>query len=443
MAALFLPPPARADFQLPDLISARSISGQFAVIKAQQVSPLANLPEVRTNTSLVHLEPALLAVSAERIRNSLWRTLGIDGMIPGGQIFLALHPASSLDETVTVYSQPFNHAWMYRVELPDIVSRARLIKALTGVVLLEYANRNSGGHSAEVPVWLLEGLSQQLRENIEPEIVSLSPDDTVNGYQEGRLVLNDVALNDLEPARKILQNATPLTFDQLSWPTPAELNGADGGAYGASAQVLLNDLMQLPDGKASLRRMLQILPHYYNWQMAFRAAFQNDFPTPVDMEKWWALESVDFVSRDVGPQWTPEVSRAKLDGILSVPINFRSASNSFPVHGDISLQMLIGNFDSQQETEILRQKVRDLDLSQLQMAPAFAGLNRAYRQTLADYLDEQPTASATRWIKRPPTRPSPRKIVSRLDALDARRRVLETALDGASQPALTERSPRL
>ena len=85
---------ARAEFSLPDKILARSISGQFIVAGAQQISALAGSPAVVTNTDFVRLEPALLAVSAERIKQSLWRELDIEPNAPqGGEIFLALHPA--------------------------------------------------------------------------------------------------------------------------------------------------------------------------------------------------------------------------------------------------------------------------------------------------------------------------------------------------------------
>ncbi|HXE42474.1 MAG TPA: hypothetical protein VN516_05570, partial [Candidatus Baltobacteraceae bacterium] len=68
-----------ADAQLPPsmAIAARSISGQFSVIAAQQTSPLANQLMVLTNSELVRLEPALLAVSAERIKKFLWQELGM------------------------------------------------------------------------------------------------------------------------------------------------------------------------------------------------------------------------------------------------------------------------------------------------------------------------------------------------------------------------------
>jgi len=441
--AVFFPPFCHAGFVLPDLVSARSISGQFAIIGARQVSPLADTLAFKTNSALVHLEPALLAVSAERVKRSICGRLGIDGSAWHGQIFLALHPAQSLDDNVAVLSTRFNNAWIYRVDLPDIVSRTRLTRALTGVVLLEFANRAAGNHSAEVPEWLIDGLSQLLLNGVAPEIVSL-PDDVMNGATANGVVDNDFRLDSLAKARRVLKASGPLTFGQMSWPTAPQLSGDDGGVYRASAQVFVSDLLDLKNGAADLRSMLQALPQFYNWQLAFRTAFQNDFASPLEVEKWWALQSVDFVSRGDGPQWTPSVSAEKLDEILSVPIDYRAASNNLPMYSEISLQMAVGNFDPQLQAEILREKVRELDLAQLQMAPQFAVLNSQYREVLADYLgDESSASTVSRWIKHPPAPASPRKTLEKLDALDARRRALETTLDAAAQPALTERSPQL
>jgi hypothetical protein len=443
LAGVLLPAVCRADFQLPDMVSTRSNSGEFAIISAQQVSPLAYSLAFKTNITLVRLEPALLAVSAEHMRDSIYQQLGINDVAWRGQIFLALHPARSLDEEVTIVSSRFNNAWIYRVELPDIVSRGRLVRALTGVVLLEYANRTAGAHSAEIPAWLAEGVSQQLFDNVSPEIVSIGPGQTINGYAEDRIVDNDFSFNSLTHARWVLKNAEPLTVEQLSWPTDEQLSGADGGVYRASAQLFVCDLLGLQDGAEKIRAMLQALPQFYNWQLAFRAAFQAQFSSPLDLEKWWALQSVDFVSRDAGPQWSPEVGREKLDEILAVPMDFRSASNNLPLRAEISLQTVINNIEPQRQVAILQEKMRELDLAQLQMAPELAVLNDQYRRALADYLNENPQASVSRWIKRPPARPSQRKTIERLDALDVQRRAMENALDGVSQPALTEISPHL
>ena len=54
-----------------------------------------------------------------------------------------LHPARSLDEPVTIASNPFLNRWNYRVELPDVLANTRYARALSAVLLLEIANRSA------------------------------------------------------------------------------------------------------------------------------------------------------------------------------------------------------------------------------------------------------------------------------------------------------------
>ena len=427
-SALFFPAIARAQ-ALSDAAATRSsVSGQFIVIGANPGPP----PAAVTNAEFVRLDPALLAVSAERVKKPLWRQLGIDPMMPWrGRIFLALHPAASPHEDVTIISTRFVGVWNYRVELPEVVSRMRLTRALTGAVLLELANRdNPGDRSAEIPTWLTEGLAQQLLSDT-PEMILSPPDQAVNGLLENRSAI-ERGVDALAKARPVLQDHPALTFEQLGWPDDAQLSGDDGGIYCASAQLFVGKLLELNQGAEHLRVMLQILPRYYNWQTAFRAAFAADFPRPIDLEKWWALQTVSFAARAAGPLWTPAASRDKLDEILSVPVEMRSASNSLPVHAEISLQVVIRSFDAARQAAILQTKLQDLALAQWRMAPQFVVLTDAYRRALADYLGGRigaaPAVRAA--VKHPPVAPPKRNAadtVKKLDALDAQRRAMETA----------------
>ena len=431
---------ARAQFSPPGKNSARSISGQFIVNGTAQFSPLANSPRIAADTNLVRLEPALLAVSAERVKDSLWRTLEIKSDIPWrGQIFLTLHPARSTDEGITIVSRHAADGWSYQVQMPDVLSRTRLAQAMTAVLLLEFANRNAPSHSGEIPAWLTDGLSQQLLTAGSPEFILSSPDKVVNGLPSTRINSTERGMDSLSGARRVLRNSFALTFEELSWPTDAQSNGNDGGAYHASTQLFVSSLLGLKIGASHLRAMLQNLPQCYNWQTAFQNAFRDDFSKPLDVEKWWALQVVNFAAHNPGPGWTPAVSREKLDEILRVPVEMRTASNSLPAHAEISLQAVIRNVDSARQTEILQTKLRDLGLAQLRVAPQFAALTDGYRRAIAGYLGEHRTAAtgnghAPAMLKRT----SARDTLKKLDALDALRRTIESTVkpDTSIQPSL-------
>jgi len=433
---------ARAQASFPDTSSARSVSGRFIVTGVPSRpggSRLAAMPEIATNTDFVRLEPALLTVSAERIKESLGRELnpelrGLDlPTPPRGKIFLALHPAQSTDEGVTIVSRRSPDGWDYQVRLPDVLSRTRYLRAMTGVLLLGFANRDPAQRdSAEIPAWLTDGLSQELLATAGQEIILSSPDKVVNGLPVSRTVTTARGMDSLAGARRVLRDHAVLTVEQLSWPTDAQLSGADGGAYRASAQLFVNELLALKNGPAHLRAMLETLPKFYNWQMAFQTAFRENFPRPLDVEKWWAVQVVSFVARDPGPAWTPAVSRDKLDEILSVPVEMRTASNALPAHAEISLQAVIRNFDRARQVAILQTKLRDLELSQLRLAPPFAVLADGYRQVLADYLDPGKRARPAQHLgKHPPVvslKPTVAGTLKKLDALDAQRRAIESAI---------------
>jgi len=427
----FLPVSAGGQPSPPVVNSVQSASGQFVVTGPAQFSPLAHLPGVAANTNFVCLEPAVLSVSAERIKDSLRRQLGIEPDAAWqGKIFLVLYPAQSLDDAVTITSQPFLNHWNYRVQLPDVLPKVRFLRAMTGVLLLDLANRNARHeHAREIPDWLTDGLAQQLSGSELPEFILSAPGKLINGVPQNRLVATQRGLDPLADAHRVLHDHAALTFDELSWPTDIQLNGGDDGVYRASAQLFVSELLQLKNGPACLRVMLAALPGRYNWQTAFQSAFHENFPRPIDVEKWWALQVVSFAALGPGPRWTPAVSREKLDEILSVPVAVWTASNALPARTEVSLQAVIRNFDPPRQSAILQIKLRDLELALLRMAAPLAVLTDEYRLAVAGYLGENKNVRQPPWSKHPlPQKTSARATLKKLDELDAQRRIIESSI---------------
>lgn len=413
----------------------RSASGQFVVAFTPNDSPFYHRPDVTTNTTILRLEPSLLAISAERFKAALWQTLGLPTDYPwSGKIFLTLHPARSTDETVLIASEPFIHNWNYRLELPDLITRNRYARAMSAVLLLELANRNVpvNGHPAIVPPWLADGLARQIAEADATQLILSAPTKKVNGLAQTRV--NEVrrGLDPLAAARRVLRENPTLTFDQLCWPDAAQMNGDDGGAYLASVQLFVHELLDLKNGPAKMRAMSGQLAARQNWQTAFFTAFRDDFRSPLEVEKWWALRVVAFAARDPGPRWTTAVSRQKLDAILSVPVDVRFASNALPSHAEISLQAALRNFEPARRDEIIQTKLRDLELVQLRLAAPLAPIGDAYRNALANYLGEQ-KKRAFIWFRKN----DPAALLKKLDDLDARRQEIETALERKALPVPT------
>jgi hypothetical protein len=425
---------ARGQFALPDQNAVRSFSGQFIVSRAPDDAPWIRKIST-TDTNFVHLEPALLAITAERFKTFLWQQLGLKPDAPWlGKIYLALHPARSLDETVTIVANPFVNHWDYRVELPDTLLSTRYARALVAVLLSEIANRNArtDGPATEIPAWLVDGFARQVLAADRDQILVTPPARRKDGLPAGRFDQTKLDFDALAAARPVLQNLPVLTFDQLSWPTGEQLAGADGGAYFGSAQLFVSELLTLKNGPDKLRALLAELPAHWNWQTAFFAAFAEDFKRPLDVEKWWALRVVNFSTFASGPLWTVAVSRDRLEALMSVPVEVRGDSNALPGHAEISLQAALKNLPRAQRDAVLRIKVRDFALEELRMPPPFGALAENYRAVLADFLGEMkktaPVAASNLHPRPVDLRPGLAETLNKLDALDRRRREAEIRL---------------
>jgi hypothetical protein len=423
----------------------RSASGQFVITYQQETSPLYRRPELSTNAAILQLQAPWLAVSAERFRSVLWRELGIAPNSPwSGKIFVTVYSARSLSDSVVIAPQPFLRTWNCALDLPDLINSNRYARALSAVLLLELANRNTpvNSRSAELPAWLVDGLAREVIESDESPSILSKPTKIVNEMPQADVDKTKRGLDTLASARRILQSSGALTFDQLSWPTDAQMNGDDGGVYLATSQLFINELLKLKQGQDKLQEMIRQLSHCQNWQTAFFRAFRDHFSTPLEAEKWWALRVVAFAARDPGPRWTVVASRQKLDTLLAVPIGVRYASNALPVRTEVSLQSAIQSFDDEQRVRVLETKLRDLELVRLRLAAPFILVADGYYNAIADFLGAKKGANGPR-----PTRSkfilfrgeigNVKALLKKLDTLDARRRQIEAGLDKKGVPAAT------
>jgi hypothetical protein len=421
--ALFLS--TGAQLALADGISARSVSGQFVIHAPPFPSPA--FPKLENDPGFVRLELALLTVSCERIKQLLYRSIGANASWRG-KVYLALYPARDGNESITITSEKYRDGWQYRVEMPDIVERRRYVRAMVEVLLLEYANRNAGEHSAEIPVWLVEGFSQELLASNEIEIILPPPHGVVNGLNLTSTTINARKTDPLEKARQQLRMLPPLTFDGLSWPAEDTLSGEAGQCYRLSAQLLATRLLDLKDGPASLRSMLTELPQHYNWQFAFLNAFRSYFESPRDAEKWWALQVVRFTGRDVAQTWPLAESLQKLEQTIRSPVQIRATSSELPLHGDASLQTIIREWDPANQTQVLSSTLVQLDYLRFQVTPQLISLLDDYRQTIRAYLQTRDQAGFFNFYrKNAAARKSSDRALAQLNELDARREAFRSS----------------
>jgi hypothetical protein len=257
------------------------------------------------------------------------------------------------------------------------------------VLLLEMANRNADAHSAEIPPWLTEGLVQELLATDGMEFILPPPKSIENGLTLSRMSVNERRKDPLEHALATLRSRPPLTFEQLSWPGEEQFYGDTGDIYRSSAQLFVDQLLQLKDGPACLRATLDELPRRYNWQFAFLSGFQLYFPRQLDVEKWWALQLVQFTGRDLMQTWTPEESWKKLDEALHARVEVRQNPDQLPLRTAVTLQTIIREWDALRQSQVLQRRLQDLNAVRLRVAQDLVSLVDDYRDVLGVYLKER------------------------------------------------------
>jgi len=403
-----------------DLVSARSQSDQFIVYAGPSSGSLPPFLGLMKNEGFVQLEPRLVAVSCERMKQILLRELGATGPWRG-TIYVVLRPAKGARDTITITSERFKNDWQYRVDMPDVVDRSRYVRAVVQTLLAEMADRGARTRAAEVPTWLVEGLSQLLLASNEAEIILPPPRASGNGISFSMTQVKGRKESLAQQVQKKLRGRTPLTFDELSWPTEEQLSGDAADLYAGSAHLFVGELLRLPQGRASLCAMLAGLSRHYNWQVAFLEAFHGSFERPLDVEKWWALSRVQAGGRDSSQTWSREDSWQKLDQALRTPVLVRTGSNELPLHGEVPLQTIIREWDTVPQTQTLNSTLRTLDLVRLRLAPEFAGLAQDYYQVIKTYLQQRDHGgSVLPFSRKASRRRAVETAIQQLDALDAR-----------------------
>lgn len=421
-----------------------SASGQFAVFGALSTASASWMPAISAATNFIALQPPLLVVSCERIKQKLWAELGATAPWRG-KIYVNLYPARSANATVGIATEASPGGWNYRLALPDTLPRECFVRAVVNVLLLEIANRNAGVHPAELPHWLGEGLCGEMRAENDVELLLPPPTLSVHGLSISPHVSSERWSNPLEHAKYGLGTQPPLTFEQLSWPVEGQLADDGGEIYRCSAQLFVHLLLRLPDGPACLRTMLDESPRYYNWQFAFLHAFRSHFQNLLAVEKWWALQVVQFTGHDLSQMWPAETSWTRLDEIIRSPMDVRTGKGELPLHTEVRLQTIIREWNRARQRQLFQRKLAELDVARLRMAPVVVPLVDDYRRVIQTYLQKINSSGSILTFNRRlgliPDR-APDEAISRLDVLDLRREALRpqpaTAVTAATPTASAE-----
>jgi hypothetical protein len=416
----FLPAPADP-MQTP-------VAGGWAYLLSSSASPALR------NNDEVYLEPAMLVVSCEQVKNLLLARLEMADRWQG-RIDLTINPSLAEGKGPQLRAEFSPRGWNYKLELPHRMQEEILMRWLIFGMLLEVANRQAGAQSADVPLWLVEGVSADLQANNFPTYI----------HQPGQNWTMDLRWNkraEMMPTE--LSKNAPLSFQQLSWPRASDLRPEGLPLYRSCAQFFLEDLLRLEDGRACLRSMIGQLPQHWNWQTAFLQAFHSHFEQLLDVEKWWSVNCVNLVSEYKVQTWSDADCLKTLQSSLDVPVSVHFEADQLPVQAMITLQEVIRQWRPSEADEALQRAVGGLKFLAPRATPQWRPLVQLYLKTLLDYLHASRMAGQDRQLGRnsPQILPGAKAdAIKQLNALDRQREAMRPSAVSTNLPQLSAAEP--
>jgi len=394
------PPPMRLE----------SRSQQFIVFGSAPGTALGPPSLSLLETNHLQMEPTVLVLTCERVRTELLKELGL-GDAWAGRIQITVQGDRRPTEPVIVESQWFPGGWRYRMVVPGQLERPRLVRALTRVLLLELANRgNRSQRPAEIPLWLEEGLATHL--------LALHGDNLVPEIRTRVTLIQSASPDVFLEARRLLLGRELVAFTDLAHARAGQFTDEQWEVFRRTAQLLVAELMNLPDGRAALQDFLGQLPRYLNPQLAFLRGFAPHFPTPLDAEKWWSVVWMNFTARDRHMRLSLTHSLGQLEDILAAPIAVRLGTNAVPGRKDLPLREVIAHTEFTQHQPDVAQATFQLQLLQHTAPVELSRLIGDYRQALLHYLKRRTGFSSTTTSKNADAKLATREVLEKLDLLD-------------------------
>lgn len=361
-------------------------------------------------TNHVQMEPMVLVLTAERVRAELITELGL-GEDWRGRITITVQGDLPPATPVMVESQFFPGSWRYRLVVPGQLDRPRLLRGLTRALLLEFANRgNASSRLAEVPLWLEEGIATHL--------LALHGESLVPEVRSRLTVTRSAAPDAFVEARQRLRGQELMPFSELAFAQAGQFAEEDWETFRRTAQLLVAELLNLPEGRAAVGEFLRQLPAYLNSQLAFLRAFTNRFPTMLEMEKWWAVVWMNFTAQDRHMRLSLAHSLGQLDDVLAPPINVRLDAGAVPGRKDLPLREVIAHTDFAQHHATVLRAALQLQLLQVSAPVELARLIGDYRHALQHYLKRRGAPDSRSTTVSADAKLAAKEVLERLDLLD-------------------------
>jgi len=360
-------------------VTTRSVSGQFVVYGLGSAIPASAAQVRRVGTNeFISLRPDILAVTAERTKRALEQLLEVEDPWKG-TVHLQIQNVPAMSQPLAVQTRSFRDGWQFAVSVPETVEWERLVRALVEVSLLERANRaNASPDAALVPLWFTTGLHELLMAGSGRDLVT----------ESGTLINRSERRPDpLRLIRADLAGREPMAFGEFSLLDRGDLADPERfRQYQASVALFMNEWLQEAGGRAAAAEFLRRLPENLNWQTTFLQVNGARFPRLLDVEKWWAVASVEALAIDGSQRWPRERVLERLAEILTETADVRADTNSPAVRQTLPLRELIVTWDFESQRELLVRKVSQLRALGIRSPPTLAPLVSDSARVLEDYV---------------------------------------------------------
>ncbi len=392
--------PARGSLSLPkpreDLIFIQSSSGQFDVLGPKRPQPLSTVSLSKQANSaqdpLILLHPEAVVVGCERVRQLVGMILQIPSSLWHGKVHVILNQRILQPDIALVRAKKGLGRWNYFVEFSLQVRRETFVRAIVGVLLVDLAHNTPGPYEPEVPVWLREAIVEEILATAATQVLP-SKEGPLRSLQVGVVwqAFSDREYRYSDQWAAIIlefRKKPPLTFTELSFPVPADLEGEKGKHYRRSARLFLRELLRLPGGGKRILRMLGGLSHRLNWQFAFLDAYRPIFRSILDVEKWWAVASTRFIYGTVVGIRNEAASLFRMDQALTVVLLIRRSPNELPQREVLPLTKAIRRVPSAQLPRLLRMVEKRLLAAGVGAPPRVRDLLLRYLGAIRGFLNE-------------------------------------------------------
>jgi hypothetical protein len=400
------------------------VAGSWAYLLSSSAGPASSSKDELT------LEPSLLVSQCERLKGLLLAELGQSDQWQG-RIDLTIDTslAGGNGPQLTAVHRP--QGWTYELLLPKRLEQEILLRSLFQTLLLEIANRHAGVQSAELPLWLVEGMSAHLQAN-SLQAVMLQPGQYLS--------TNVIWHKGSQMMPKELRQRPALDFQQLSWPQESDLTAEGLPLYRSCAQLFVEELLRFDDGRACLRSMIGQLAQCWNWQTAFLQGFHSHFDQLLDVEKWWGVSYVDFARGYKAQGWSAADCRKRLQSSLDVPVEVHFDPNHMPVEANITLQEVIRQWPRTDAFVALQRAIGGLKFLEPRATPEVRPMTQLYLKTLLTYLKDSQAAEREPMLgNHAPAFLSVAKAeaIKQLNALDLQREALWASSVSSNLPQLS------